>query len=193
MGYLTLNTWSNRVVSISSVITRYFNPVQYRDGHISTYFNKDTRELFILGILCFVPVIFVIVTRYLFICACYLLLAFIYFVRCLTLSFVLLFNFIPHRFFAFIIRCSLFERKKFNSDPELCSGISINEHHTADSTDFVLVWERRTYYDHRHCGIDETNILQVAVAPGLLAETVVRLRLRLPPPASQLAHIYMSG
>ncbi len=28
-----------------------------------------------------------------------------------------------------------------------------------------------------------------SVAPGLLAETVARLRLRLPPPASQLAHI----
>jgi hypothetical protein len=38
------------------------------------------------------------------------------------------------------------------------------------------------------------RIVRGAVAPGLLAETVVRLRLRLPPPASQLAHIlYMSG
>ncbi len=35
--------------------------------------------------------------------------------------------------------------------------------------------------------------LPLSVALGLLAETVVRLRLRLPPPASQLAHIYMSG
>jgi hypothetical protein len=34
MGYLTFNTWSNRVVIISS--QGYFNSVQYRDGHIST-------------------------------------------------------------------------------------------------------------------------------------------------------------
>ncbi len=51
MGYLTINTRSNRVVIISSVITRIlFNSVQCRDGHISTYFNKDTRDLFMLCI-----------------------------------------------------------------------------------------------------------------------------------------------
>ncbi len=38
MGYLTANTRSSRVVIISSVITRiFFNSVQSRDGHISTY------------------------------------------------------------------------------------------------------------------------------------------------------------
>jgi hypothetical protein len=31
--------------------------VQYRDGHIPTCFNKGTRELFMLCIVCFVPVI----------------------------------------------------------------------------------------------------------------------------------------
>ncbi len=44
------------------------------------------------------------------------------------------------------------------------SSIRVNKHHTADSTDFVLVLERRTYYDHRHSGIDETNIPQVDTA-----------------------------
>ncbi len=42
--------------------------------------------------------------------------------------------------------------------------IIIYVHHTADCTDFVLVYEREAYYDHRHSGIDETNILQVYIA-----------------------------
>ncbi len=37
-------------------------------------------------------------------------------------------------------------------------AIQVNKHRTADSTDFVLVQERRTYYHHRHSAIDETNI-----------------------------------
>jgi hypothetical protein len=40
-------------------------------------------------------------------------------------SFVFLFDFISHGFFAFI-RSSLFKREKNNSDPELCSGILIS-------------------------------------------------------------------
>ncbi len=51
MGYLTINTRSDRVVIISPVITRiFFNSVQWLDGHISTYFNKDTCDLFMLCI-----------------------------------------------------------------------------------------------------------------------------------------------
>jgi hypothetical protein len=42
--------------------------------------------------------------------------------------------------------------------------MQVNKHHTSDCTDFVLVQERRTYYDHRHSGIDETNILQEVIA-----------------------------
>jgi hypothetical protein len=42
--------------------------------------------------------------------------------------------------------------------------MQVNKHHTADCTDFVLVCEREAYYDHRHSGIDETNILQVYIA-----------------------------
>jgi hypothetical protein len=64
------NTRSNRVAIISSVIARiFFNPVQYRDGHIFNLFNKDTREVFILCIYACASYLFVIVIHYLFICA----------------------------------------------------------------------------------------------------------------------------
>ncbi len=121
-----------------------------------------------------VPVIYSY--RYLFICAPYSLLSFIYFVHCsishshcCSISFF--FNSFVSLFFV-----ALFKREKFTSDPGLCSGILIplfqcttlsirvNKHHTADFTNFVLVQERRTYYDHRHSGIDETNILQENIA-----------------------------
>jgi hypothetical protein len=50
--YLTINTQLNRVVIISSVITKiFFNSVQCLDGHISTCFNKDTLDLFMLCIM----------------------------------------------------------------------------------------------------------------------------------------------
>jgi hypothetical protein len=124
----------------------------------------------------FVPVIFVIVTGYLFNCACLFVIVFIYFVQCWTLySFCSSISFFIDSF-AFTIRCSLFQRKKCNSDPELCLGILIllfqytsssirlNKHHTADSTGFVLVYERRTYYDNRHSETDGTKILQIHTA-----------------------------
>ncbi len=106
-------------------------------------FNKDTRESFILYILCFVPVIIInylfIIIHYLFICACYLLSFFIYFCSCPILIYSL-FNF-----------CSLFivqKRKDSILILDCVLGISIlctttsmrvNKHHTADCTDFVLV------------------------------------------------------
>jgi hypothetical protein len=122
----------------------------------------------------FVPVtIFVIclslfVNRYLFICAHYLL-SLIYFGHAQSHLFVVR--------LLFFVRCS--KEKRFNSDPGLCSryfdplqvnlrttsSMQVNKHHTADCTDFFLVQERRTYYDHRHSGIDnETNILQEVIA-----------------------------
>jgi hypothetical protein len=68
MGYLTINTQSNRVVIISSVITRiFFNSVQCLDGHILTCFNKDTRDLFMLCIVLMCQlycVLFIIVVRF---------------------------------------------------------------------------------------------------------------------------------
>ncbi len=36
----------------------------------------------------------------------------------------------------------------------------VNKHHTSDCINFVLVQDASGYYDHRHSGIDETNILQ---------------------------------
>jgi hypothetical protein len=42
--------------------------------------------------------------------------------------------------------------------------MQVDKHHTSDCTDFVLVLEREAYYDHRHSGIHETNILQVVIA-----------------------------
>jgi hypothetical protein len=44
------------------------------------------------------------------------------------------------------------------------SSMRVNKHPTLECTDFVLVWERRTYYDHRRSGIDETNILLEVIA-----------------------------
>ncbi len=76
--------------------------------------------------------------------------SFIYFVHCSTIYFVVVcfhFSLIP----LFIV----VQREKNNSDPEPCSGIliplypfkytwssssiQVNKHHTADSTDFVVV------------------------------------------------------
>jgi hypothetical protein len=56
-----------------------FNPVQYRDAHISTCFNKDTCDLFMLCILSSCQLFIII-------CAHYSLLSFIHFVHCSTLS-----------------------------------------------------------------------------------------------------------
>jgi hypothetical protein len=51
MGYLTINTQSNRVVIISSVITRiFFNPVGVPGQSHFNHFNQDARDLFMLCI-----------------------------------------------------------------------------------------------------------------------------------------------
>ncbi len=111
MQYLTINTRSNRVVINSSVITRiFFISVQCLDSHISTCFNKDTRDFFYVVHNARVPVI-----------SCSILLLLFNF----HLSFVrLLFDFVFIRFFAFncfLAHCSLFKRKLFNSNPGLYS------------------------------------------------------------------------
>jgi hypothetical protein len=130
--YLTINTRSNRVAIISSVITRifFFNSA-IPDGHISTYFNKDTRDLYVVHS-AHVPVI-----------SCSILL--------------LLFDFHSILLFdSFAFYCSLFifQRKRFSSDPGLYSKYfdpvvreepvhhrlcKSNKHHTLDCTVFVLV------------------------------------------------------
>jgi hypothetical protein len=143
MGYLTINARSNRVVVISSVITRiFFNSVQCLDSHFSAYFNKDTHDLFMLCIML--------------VCQLYrvdLLLFFDLFCSLFDFysSFVhLLFDFCFHS----IILLFIVQRKRFNSDPGLYSRYfdsivrevpvhhhlcKSNKHHTLDCTDFVLV------------------------------------------------------
>jgi hypothetical protein len=103
MGYLTINTRSNRVVIISSVITRiFFNSVQCLDGHISTCFNKDTRDLFMLCIMLVCQIHRVV------------------FYYCCSIFIQVLFVFCFIRFFCFfIVHCS--REKIFNSDPGLYS------------------------------------------------------------------------
>ncbi len=87
--------------------------MQYQDGHISTCFNKKVLVIYILyRCLCQLVII-----RDLFICALYLLLV----IHLFCSLFDYLFCFHSHRFFA----CLLFKRKRNNSDPEPCSGISI--------------------------------------------------------------------
>ncbi len=118
-------------------------------------FNKDTHELFMLCILCLVPVIIC----YLFICARYSLLSFTYFIHCSTFyphccSILFFFN-----SFVFIIHFALLKRESSILILDCIPGISIllinnctccscsstpssmqvNKHHTADCTNFVLV------------------------------------------------------
>jgi hypothetical protein len=154
MGYLTINTQSNRVVIISTVITRIFLTL-YNAGTVT--FQPVSRKTLVNYLccsfcaLCQLNRYLFIVIHYLFIRALCSLLSLIYFVHCSTLLFILLFDsassiLLP---LLFIVHC--FKKEKFNSDPGLCSGISIpsfqyatssiqvNKHHTADSTDFALV------------------------------------------------------
>ncbi len=112
----------------------------------------------------------------------------------LVIYLLLLIIYCCHSFILFIcsiLICSMFDfisffvvpKKRFNSDPGLysryfdpadqqlyrctripSSSMQVNKHHTSDCTDFVLVKEQVAYYDHRHSGIDETNIHQVVKA-----------------------------
>jgi hypothetical protein len=134
--------------------------VQCQDCHISTCFNKDTRKLFMLCILCFVPVIYSYLFIYLLFVYCYLL--FIYwcslfiivvhlFCSLFDFSFTLLFDFVRFRSSSipllslFIVHCS--KEKNSILILDCIPGISIlnttssmrvNKHQTAEGTDFVL-------------------------------------------------------
>jgi hypothetical protein len=125
--------------------------MQYQDGHISTCFNQKILVIYIYCIYaCASWSLFVI---YLLVISHSLLIVHLF---CSLFNYLFCFHF--HRFFAYLV----FKREKNNSDPEPCSGISIplteevprctcylfkyttpsfrvNKHHTADSTDFVLV------------------------------------------------------
>jgi hypothetical protein len=95
--------------------------VQYRDVHISTCLIKTL----VIHLYCArASYLFVIVTRYLFIFASLFVIVIHSFCLLFDYLFVLRSDFIFQRFFAFI-HCSPFKRENNNSDPELCSGISI--------------------------------------------------------------------
>jgi hypothetical protein len=125
MGYLTVNTRSNRVVIISSITARiFFNSVQCLDGHISTYFNKDTCDLFMLCIVLMCQlhrVVFIIVVS----------------LFCLLFDFPihLLFDFCFIRFFCFSLFIVCCSKEKYSILTLDCiPGISILLYHCTRST-----------------------------------------------------------
>ncbi len=82
--------------------------MQCLDGHISTYFNKDTHDLFMLCIVLMCQlyhIVFIIVVRFL----------------CLLFEFSFIFCSTFVSFDSFAFYCSLFKKKRFNSDPGLYS------------------------------------------------------------------------
>jgi hypothetical protein len=96
---------------------------------------------------------FILLIIWLFICFV------VWFYSSLTLLFYhLLFILLKRKSAILILNCVQVFRSRSTS------SIRVNKRHTADSTDFVLVKEHRTYYHHSHCGIDGTNILQVDIA-----------------------------
>jgi hypothetical protein len=106
MGYLTINTRSNRVVIISSVIRRIFELRAIPGWSHFNLFNKDISDLFILCILCLCQLSFCNLL-------CSLLIVVVHLFRSLLDSHLFLIQLLFH--------CSLFKRKRFNSDPGLCS------------------------------------------------------------------------
>jgi hypothetical protein len=134
MRCLTINTWVIRVVIVSSVTTRiFFNSLQYWTVTISTRFNKDTCDLFMLCILLVCQLYtycFIIVVRF-------SLLLFILFI---CLLFIFYSSFVPLMFHLIILFNSMFivHQKMFNSDPGLYSRYfdptseRVNKHHTSD-------------------------------------------------------------
>ncbi len=130
---LTIYTWANRVVIVSSVITRiFFNPMQVLDSHISTFFNKDTRDLFMLCIMLMCQLHRVLFYN----CCSIILLLFdfhsLLFIFCLTFVFYSI-------LLLFIVHCFLFMRKLFNSDPGLYSRYfdPIIHHHISKSINII--------------------------------------------------------
>jgi hypothetical protein len=138
---LTINM-ANRVAIVCSVIVRIFNPMQVLGGHISALSNKDTCDLFcVVNNTC-----------------CQLL-------SCIIVQFIVHLLFDSHAVFIqwdyfvqfdFIVHFSCSPSKYSVLILDCIPGISIplniiikqvNKYHTAD---FVLVWERVSYYHHRH-------------------------------------------
>ncbi len=144
----TINTQSNRVVIISSEITRiFFNSMWCLDSHISTYFNEDTCDLFMLCIVLMCQlhrVDFIIVARF---CSLFDL----SFVFCSTFVFIGFFWFLLFivqrekiQFWSWIVfqvfrsHCTWSTGSTIVQEVPL-SSMQVNKHHTSDCTDFVLV------------------------------------------------------
>jgi hypothetical protein len=108
MGCLTFNTQSNRVVIISSVITRYFNPVQCRDGHISTCLIKTLVNYLYCAYCALCQLLFNICLSlsviYLFVLVIRHCCSFILFIVRLFIHVVIQFQ--SFRLFAFIVFCA---------------------------------------------------------------------------------------
>jgi hypothetical protein len=117
MGYLNINTRSNRVVLFSSVITRIFLTLCNVGRSHFNLFNKDTHDLFYVVHSVHGPVksfILIIIARYLS----------LLFSICSTIrfSFICSSTFVFIQFFCFLLFIvSLFKEKKFTSDPGLYS------------------------------------------------------------------------
>jgi hypothetical protein len=113
--------------------------MQYRDGHISTCFNKDTHDIYIVHMCLCQLFIRYCYSLFIYLCSFYSFLSFIYFVPWLTihLFILLLISLLVRSLFY-----SLFKKRKeqFWSwtvfryfDPANHHQYRVNKHHTTDS------------------------------------------------------------
>ncbi len=134
------------------------------DGHISTYFNKDTCDLFMLCIV-FMCQLYCVVFYY---CRSIILLLFDLYLILLDFCFhSILLLFIVHcawenfQFWSWIVFQIFWSRStRCKSEVPVTSSMQVNNHQTSDCIIFVLVSEWVAYYNHRNNGIYRTNILQ---------------------------------
>jgi hypothetical protein len=117
MGYLTINTRSNGVVIISSVITRIFQLCAMLGRSHLNFFNKDTYAFLILCkiFMCQLIVHYLLLLFIIYRCCSFIL----FIVRLFRLS---LFNFCSHSILLLsFTHCFVVQKKRFNSDPGLYS------------------------------------------------------------------------
>ncbi len=137
------NTQSNRVAIVSSVIARIFLNLCNAGRSLSTCFNKNTRDLFMLCIML------VASYRVLFYYCCSFILLFVYRLSCcsfIRLLFIFCSTFVSFdSLVRFNFHCSLFMRKIFNSDPGLYSSVP--------DEDGWCCWCRLCKYCNLICGV----------------------------------------
>ncbi len=131
MGYLTINTQSNRVVIISSIITWIFlNSVHSQDGHISTYLSK--RHSWFIYVVYSAHVLVIL-------CSIYYCCSIILFIVWLRSSFCSTFVFIrSSAFHCSLFRCS--KKKDSILTLDCIPGILIllYHHHLCKSINIIL-------------------------------------------------------